>query len=389
MITRLDDYPIHQTPDPVAYSATSDRFTYDRYWYNGYTGDGSLYFGVALGRYPNLGIMDCAFSVVVDGRQHAFFGSRRAPDEPTETRIGPCELKILEPMGRHQLVIGPNETGIECDLVFTPRTAAIEEGRQVMRNARHLIQDVTRFDQFGFWSGVIRINGREIRLDGQTVYGIKDRSWGIRQVGARYTGGAPLEQSHNVHFLWAPVHWEKRCTLGACFEDGSGYQWHNDQVLAPAHDNYADLPRGVDPGITRWQGFVEHQLEFEPGTRRAQAASIRMTDRSGAQLEISLEPILLFRMKGLGYQHPKWGHGQWQGELAIGSESWACDEPDPLTWENTHIQQLVIARSGDETGFGVLEQMHIGPYQPYGLEGFLEGFSGDGVARGETTGSNQ
>ncbi|MFV8817896.1 hypothetical protein [Haliea sp. E17] len=374
MITQFDDYPIHQTPEPLAATATSDRFTYDRYWYNGYSGDGSVFFGVALGRYPNLGIMDGAFSVVVDGRQYAFHASRRAPDEPTETIIGPFELTILEPMGRHQVIVGPNETGIECDLVFTPCTAAIEEGRQLMRNERHVIQDVTRFDQFGSWRGVIRCGGREILLDGsRPVYGIKDRSWGIRQVGARYTGGAPLESRHSVHFLWLPIHWPDRVTLAGMFEDSDGYQWHNDQVTAPIYPEGVALPAGHDPGISRWRGTVEHQLEFEPGTRRAQAASFRMRDFSGQTLDISLQPGTLFRMKGLGYQHPEWGHGQWKGELAIGGESWACDEPDPLTWENMHIQQLVIARSGDQVGYGVLEQMHIGPYAPYDLQGWFEG----------------
>ena len=35
MLTRFDDYPIHQTPEPVAHAASSDRNVYDRYWLNG------------------------------------------------------------------------------------------------------------------------------------------------------------------------------------------------------------------------------------------------------------------------------------------------------------------------------------------------------------------
>ena len=34
MLTRGDDYPIHQTPEPIAY-AGSDRNFYDRYFFNG------------------------------------------------------------------------------------------------------------------------------------------------------------------------------------------------------------------------------------------------------------------------------------------------------------------------------------------------------------------
>src|SRR2546425_1194423 len=36
MLTKFDDYAIHQTPEPIAHPASSDRNVYDRYWFNGY-----------------------------------------------------------------------------------------------------------------------------------------------------------------------------------------------------------------------------------------------------------------------------------------------------------------------------------------------------------------
>jgi len=176
-----------------------------------------------------------------------------------------------------------------------------------------------------------------------------------------------------VHFIWAPIHWENRCTLAACFEDIEGEQWHTDQAIAPACSPGSAFAGVNDTALEQWSGKMVHKLVFEPGTRRAASAEIRMQDKSGQSLEISLEPVLLFRMKGIGYQHPEWGHGKWKGELAIGGESWDCDGLDPLTWENIHIQQLVVARCGDEVGYGVLEQMHIGPYATYGFKEYFDG----------------
>ena len=87
MLNKLDDYPIHQTPEPIAHPATSDRNVYDRTWFNGYSNDGQRYFGIGMAIYPHRGVLDCAFSVVEQGgRQHAFYGSRRAPLERTEMR---------------------------------------------------------------------------------------------------------------------------------------------------------------------------------------------------------------------------------------------------------------------------------------------------------------
>lgn len=377
MISKLDDYPIHQICQPVAHTASSDRFTYDRFWYNGHAKDGEFYFGIGMCRYPNLGILDCGFSVAIDGYQYAFHGSRRAPQEPTETIVGPFDLQILEPMGRHRLVIGPNETGIECDLTFTPYTGAILENQQTMRNERHVIMDVTRLDQFGFWQGTIRCGGRELIIDASNTVGIKDRSWGIRPCGAPYTGGAPIDEYQPAHFIWCPLHWKERCTLVGLFEDSNGHQWHTDQVISPIHTACLEggdhLPPVNDPNTVIWDGKAGHQLNMEAGTRRAAGGIIRMNDKSGESMEITLQPELLFRLKGIGYMHPEWGHGMWKGECEISGESWKIDEVDPLAIENIHIQQVVVAQSGDEVGCGVLEQMHLGPYTPYGFKDWFDG----------------
>ena len=103
MLNKLDDYPIHQTPEPIAYSATSDRNVYDRTWFNGYSPDGSYYFGIGMSIYPHRGVMDCAFSVVQpDMRQHCFYGSRRAPLERTDMQVGPFRIEVVEPMREHK-----------------------------------------------------------------------------------------------------------------------------------------------------------------------------------------------------------------------------------------------------------------------------------------------
>ena len=53
MLNKLDDFPIHQTPEPIAVPVTSDRNVYDRTWFNGYTADGAYYFGIGIAIYPH------------------------------------------------------------------------------------------------------------------------------------------------------------------------------------------------------------------------------------------------------------------------------------------------------------------------------------------------
>ncbi len=372
MLTRFDDYPIHQTPEPVAHAASSDRNVYDRYWFNGYADDGEFYFAVGMGLYPNRGILDCGFSIVRDGEQHAFHGSRRAPAEPSDSTVGPFRIEVLEPMRKTRVTLESNETGIECDLVFTARTGCVEEGRQTLRQGTRAFFDVRRFAQFGRWQGEIRYAGKALAVDSSRVYGTKDRSWGVRPVGEPEAGGAPAMRLPQFFFLWAPIHWPDRCTHFGVLEDEHGFAWHQDGAIVPAYASPDEIPGVEDPGTER-MASVSHRITYEKGTRRAQSAQLALIEPSGERHVIELEPLLCFRMKGIGYTHQEWGHGRWKGELAIGGESWKTDDVSPLALENVHIQQVVRARMDGREGIGVLEQMCIGPHASSGFEEFLDG----------------
>ena len=370
MLSKMDDYPIHQTSEPVAHPSSSDRHVYDRYWFNGYQDDGAFYFGIGAALYPNLEIMDCGLSIVIDGEQHAFHGSRRAPSEPTDLTVGPWKLEIQEPMKRLKVTLDDNETGISGELQWIPRTANIEEGHQLLRR-RVARMEATRFNQFGHWEGEIRYDGKHVKIDPTRVVGTKDRSWGIRPVGDPAPPGAPPNQPGGIFFLWAPLHWEDRCTHMGVFEDPHGNPWHFDGMICPVYGDPDAIPGTEDPGVELLAGG-ENRIRMIPGTRRAESAEITLIKNGGERETIALEPQICFRMKGIGYAHPEWGHGRWKGELAIGGESWKTADLDEMAVENLHIQQVVKATSGDRRGVGVLEQIHIGPHAPSGFKEFLD-----------------
>jgi len=96
-------------------------------------------------------------------------------------------------------------------------------------------------------------------------------------------------------------------------------------------------------------------------------------EQDGSTRTITLEPMLKFQMKGLGYFHPVWGQGMWKGELEIGSESFEPQKLNMLAAENIHVQQVVRATDGKRNGIGVLEQVNVGPYEPAGFTEFLDG----------------
>ncbi len=373
MLNKLDDYPIHQTPEPIAYPATSDRNVYDRTWFNGYAPDGSYYFGIGMAIYPSRGILDCAFSVVQPGqRQHCFYGSRRAPLERTDMRVGPFRIEVLEPMRRTRVILDDNASGVSCDLTFSARTGAIQEARQTLWSGTRRSMDATRFDQFGRWSGVVRHPEGEIRVDPTVCLGTKDRSWGIRGVGEPETGGAPPQRLPGFFFLWAPLFWDDHVTHAIFFDGPRGEALIREGIVAPLYAAEDEIP-GVQDGLDERMATARHRVQYHPGSRLARSAELDLVPLEGDIRTISMEPILKFQMKGLGYGHPEWGQGMWKGEEALGGESFDPRQLDLLARENIHVQQVVKTSDGTRTGVGVLEQVCIGPYRPSGFESFLDG----------------
>ena len=53
ILSPFDDYPIHQTSEPILNPVSSERNFYERYWFNGFCPEQKLMFGIGFGFYPN------------------------------------------------------------------------------------------------------------------------------------------------------------------------------------------------------------------------------------------------------------------------------------------------------------------------------------------------
>src|SRR6476620_1694858 len=296
VLTPFDDYPIHQTPLPIAHPATGDPNHYDRFWFNGYTED--CYSAAGMAVYPNRGIIDGAFAVVHEGVQRSVFASGRIPEDRSQTRIGPLTIDVVEPLRVTRVRVDAADLGIEADVTFTARTVALEEPRQTMNAGTKLVMDSTRLTQWGRWSGRIFAGGAETPID--SVYGTKDRSWGVRPVGEP-APAAPERTMPQIFFLWAPINWEDCCTHFLCFERANGDRWVESQaildVIAPTDAVFGPEAETRIRHLAR----TTHEVRWAPGLRRSDGATLRMTRHDGSEERIELEPLLTFRMRGLGY----------------------------------------------------------------------------------------
>ncbi len=366
MLTPFDDYPIHQTPAPMAQPASADPNHYDRYWFNGYDRDGGFFLGAAMGHYPNRGVVDAAFSVVHDGVEHSVFASGRMPLDRA-TRVGPLRVEIVEPLRTIRYIVEENDHGLSADVTFRARTEAIEEPRQQMVRDNVPIMDYTRLTQWGTWEGTIRLpTGTTIEVDPSRTYATRDRSWGVRGVGQQAPTNFPPAPMQ-IFWLWAPLHFDDCCTHLALFERADGERWLEQALVVPV------LPSTAEP---EHLGRSEYRIEWMPGRREMANASLTLRHRDGTAFPtIEFDRLLTFRMRGIGYAHPRFAHGTPHGELEVAGESIKVDDFAPVDPSSIHIQTLCKVRMGDKRGVGVLEQLAFGPHAPTGLTGLVDGYT--------------
>ncbi|MFZ9628977.1 MAG: hypothetical protein ACO3C1_06450 [Ilumatobacteraceae bacterium] len=362
MLSSYDDYPVHQTSAPIAHAATPDLNHYDRYFFNGYSNDGDLYFGAALGVYPNRHVADAAFSVVRGGRQVSVFRSQRAPlDRAAATDLGAIRIDVVQPLHELRITVEAPEHGVRAQLTFESRSPAIEEPHFFRRVGVRPFFDYTRLTQFGSWYGWIELDGERLGVD--SLWGSRDRSWGIRPVGEAAPSGAPVGLPQ-FFWLWAPVNFESCSTHFDVNDDGDGRRWHETGAIARV---------GAEPEMMR---TVDWRVTWRPGTRWASSFEYDLIAWDGSTSTVRLTPRHEFMMRGIGYGHPTHAHGTWQGESVTAGERLDLPVDDPCSRLHVHVQAFCIAEllhadGRTEHGCGILEQLAIGPH-PTGLTGILD-----------------
>jgi len=363
MLTKGDDFPIHQLSSPVSEVGTSRNF-YDRYFFNGYSKDGKIYFAAAMCVYPNLNIIDAAFTISFDGIQHNCRASRVLNEERLNTKVGSIELSVIKPLKKIGLKVNDTDAEISADIVFEGIFNMMQEPKMIMYNGPRLVMDTFRGVQHGKWKGEINLKGKIFNLEDLDVIGVRDRSWGVRPVGLADSQPVVPFEIPQFYWLWCPMQFKNSAVQIHFVDDENGRLINGNSVVQS--ENKTDDELLIN---------LRKKVEYQSNSRRVKELFIFAEKADGSEVSIKMTPKSKNFMCGIGYMHPEWGHGHYKGENETFYDFYDLNH-DPHEPPFLHIQSfcdVIFEDDGNsQKGFGILEELIIGPHKPSGFKDLFD-----------------
>jgi hypothetical protein len=360
----LDEYLVHQIPDPVDHVATDNPNFYDRYYFNLHSSSDELFLVTGLGQYPNLGVTDAFASISVGDTQHTVRASRPLGSDRLDTSVGPLRVEVLEGLHSLRAVCEPNEWGVAFDLTFVGSARALEEPKSYSREGDRITQETFRFAQVGTWEGILEVAGKSYEVTPDTWGGARDHSWGIRRIGKPPPPDpnvAPSSRPVGFFHQWMPIQFDDHMVKITIDENYAGERVQEEAVRV-----WRDLSRPDDH-----LGRPEITIAYVPGTREITRSVVSFSGPEASDMRIAVTPLRTVYLKGgSGYTYDGyWGHGIDHGKLMVEGVTHDVGSPEgraELCWLNETLSRYET--SDGLVGYGMHENMVVGVYQPAGFD---------------------
>lgn len=343
-LSAMDEYPIHQFPEPLRVFSTSDPRAYERYWFSVNDDHGEVFMAMGFGLYPNLGTAD-AYAIFVHNNQHTTVRSHRLlGDDRTDMTFGPINAEIIEPFREWRLSLGENQQGLRFDLRWRDTKRARFQrfiGRFIPSSHDGRLQpEWAGYESFGTIEGTVEYQGKKFEIHPLRYRGSRDHHWGTRNG----VGGPP-------HMVGA-----KRVShLGQWVEFSDWSIWLH-RVLY----NIGDDSR---PGAGKIEQ-IDHKLRFDPVTKALTGGIIRNRLSNGEIRDVTYDQIdnMVVYLRCGGYDGPTGGtpeeniyHGMYVGDNVVGGEKYDLSDPKVRAHIMGFEQHLCRATCNGETVIGILE----------------------------------
>lgn len=327
MLTPYDEFPVHQASRPFSYIPSTDYNWDDGYYFGVFSPAEGVHLSTGARINPNSDMIGGYALLNVRGHQTTL-RFNRCWRRNFNVEVGPWKVEFVEPMKRIRLTLGPNDSGMEFDLMWEGTSPPFLEEHHVATNRGRRTTDQSRYSQPGTATGWIALGERRWEVEPNGWHGARDHSWGL------YAERPPLSP---VASLLPPREEnagpKRALRFWTCFrsEPFSGF-WHVHETPDGEQVKMNDV-FGTPFGGSIWRGWeaepiglatVSHAIDIDPATLMLRKAEIELVDASGGIWQQSFEPAAPpWVVQTMGYHPGSWKDGgtffTWHGseELAI------------------------------------------------------------------------
>ena len=298
MLSKYDEYPVHQAPRPFAHIPSTDYSWDDGYYFGAMSPDEQVFLMIGARINPNADMIGGYVIMNVAGRQYTVRLSR-CWRQVLDTVIGPMRFEFIEPMKTIRLVLEPNDSALSLDILWTGTSPAFEEDHHYAETRGRVTTDQTRYTQPGNVSGFIQFEGRRFELNAEKWAGFRDHSWGLYKDRKPLGGHSewlppPVAQGvPRAMHIWTPFKAGPWSGFYLINESPEGKQvtlndWFN-------HPFEGRLCRGWNEEVVNLVAG-RHEMKFQPGTRIFTHATLYLTDDKGREwiqhYEVASPPLV-------------------------------------------------------------------------------------------------
>lgn len=117
MLTKVDEFLVHQTTDTFAAVLSEDKHWNDGHYICLCDAGGNVQLVSTVRLYQNNDVLDGFVCIRHGSKQHNFRVSRRLRPQIDHYGAGPLRIELVEPMNAVRLVLEDSAFGIACDVV--------------------------------------------------------------------------------------------------------------------------------------------------------------------------------------------------------------------------------------------------------------------------------
>jgi len=323
VVSRFDEYLVHQTEQPLARVASDHPEWQDRFYFNIHDRNGEFAAITGLGAFPNRKMVQAYLFAVHKGQHYAYLQVRPLANDRELMEAGSLSFSVVDPLASWRLEVADEANGIKGSLKFRARCPLYLFSPIHWQDEERLVVNQLHYTQAGVYEGSLTIGDRTFT----GLVGMRDRSWGVR------------DMARVPFWVWVSAQFEEFCISAWLWESPEGEVIHADGAII------------YESGEIRPVTKIAHELELWPGTKRPRLGRFELAMADGSVTSLIASEIgSIF----LGPMTNRWSE----------SDAEALKQADAASFG---FDQHCRFELDGETGYGIVEYMVTGGHQRYGI----------------------